>query len=87
VAGLESDLDERDMLGDGGANALGAALGAVVVLDAPRPVRLALLAGVIGLTLASEKVSFTEVIASTPGLRELDAWGRRPAAPIGGPAT
>lgn len=87
VAGLESDLDERDMLGDGGANALGAALGAVVVLDAPRPVRLALLAGAIGLTLASEKVSFTEVIASTPGLRELDAWGRRPAAPIGGPAT
>jgi UDP-N-acetylmuramyl pentapeptide phosphotransferase/UDP-N-acetylglucosamine-1-phosphate transferase len=87
VAGLEYDLDERDMLGDGGANALGAALGAVVVLDAPRPVRLALLAGAIGLTLASEKVSFTEVIASTRGLRELDAWGRRPVAPTGGPAT
>ena len=87
VAGLESDLDERDMLGDGGANALGAALGTVVVLDAPRSVRLALLAGAIGLTLASERVSFTEVIASTPGLRELDAWGRRPVGPAGRPAT
>jgi len=83
LAGLESDLDERDMLGDGGANALGAALGTAVVLDASRPVRLTLLAGVIGLTLASEKVSFTEVIAATPGLRELDAWGRRPAASNG----
>ncbi|MGV8979506.1 MAG: hypothetical protein ACOH17_15845 [Cellulomonas sp.] len=83
MAGLESDLDERDMLGDGGANALGAALGAAVVLEAPRPVRLALLAGAVGLTLASERVSFTTVIAATPGLRELDAWGRRPAASTG----
>ena len=84
---LQADLDERDMLGDSGANALGAALGAVVVLDAPRPARLALLAAAIGLTLASEKVSFTEVIGATPGLRELDAWGRRPVRLSGGRAT
>jgi UDP-N-acetylmuramyl pentapeptide phosphotransferase/UDP-N-acetylglucosamine-1-phosphate transferase len=86
-AGLDADLEERDMLGDGGANALGAALGAGVVLDAPRSVRLALLAGAVGLTLASERISFTEVIAATPVLRELDAWGRRPARPTGGRAT
>ena len=66
------------MLGDGGANAVGAALGVAAALAAPRPVRLALLAGQVALTLASERVSFTAVIARTPGLRHLDAWGRRP---------
>ncbi len=77
------DLAERDMLGDSGANALGALVGTAVVLGAPRSVRLALLAGAVGLTVASERVSFTKVIATTPVLRELDAWGRRP---VDGPA-
>lgn len=81
AGGIGRDLAEQDMLGDGGANAVGALLGTAVVLDAPRPVRLALLAGVVGLTVASERVSFTAVIERTRGLRELDRWGRRPAAP------
>jgi UDP-N-acetylmuramyl pentapeptide phosphotransferase/UDP-N-acetylglucosamine-1-phosphate transferase len=76
---LPADLGERDMLGDSGANAVGAVLGTAAVQGCPRPVRLALLAGVVALTVASEKVSFTQVIARTPVLRELDAWGRRPA--------
>ncbi|WP_448062761.1 hypothetical protein [Cellulomonas hominis] len=80
VSGLEPDLAERDMLGDGGANALGALLGTVAVLGAPRRTRLALLAGAVALTVASERISFTRVIARTPVLREIDAWGRRPVA-------
>lgn len=75
---LDEDLAETDMLGDGGANALGAAVGTALVLSAPRPVRLAALAVAAALTVASEKVSFTKVIESTPVLREVDAWGRRP---------
>ena len=77
AAALPGDLAERDMLGDGGANALGALLGTAAVLRCSRPVRHVLLAGAVALTLASEKISFTQVIARTPGLRELDAWGRR----------
>ena len=79
VGAAPGDLAERDMLGDSGANALGALVGTAVVLGAPRGVRLALLAGAVGLTVASERVSFTKVIAATPVLRELDGWGRRPA--------
>lgn len=77
-AAIDQDLAEADMLGDGGANAVGATLGTALVLSAPRPVRLAVLAAVVGLTLASEKVSFTKVIERTPVLRDIDAWGRRP---------
>ncbi|MCB2175005.1 MAG: beta-carotene 15,15'-monooxygenase [Actinomycetales bacterium] len=77
AAALPADLAERDMLGDGGANALGAVLGVAAFAGTGRRGRLALLAAAVGLTLASERVSFSEVIARTPGLRELDAWGRR----------
>ncbi len=79
AAGFPQDLAEQDMLGDAGANALGALLGAAVVVGTSRPVRRALLAGVLALTIASEKVSFSAVIDRTAGLRELDGWGRRPA--------
>ncbi|GEM00095.1 hypothetical protein [Cellulomonas terrae] len=83
-AAMEQDLAEADMLGDGGANALGATLGTAVVLSAPRPVRLAALAVVVALTVASEKISFTRVIERTPVLREIDGWGRRPVDPPAG---
>ncbi len=74
------DLGERAMLGDAGANALGALLGTVAAASLSRPARLALLAGIAGLTAASEVVSFTRVIERTPPLRWLDMLGRRPAA-------
>ena len=74
---LGADLAERDMIGDSGANALGALVGTALVLGSSRPGRLALLAGVVGLTLASERVSFSEVIARHRLLHAIDGWGRR----------
>ncbi len=77
AATLRDDLDERVMLGDAGANAIGALLGLAMVAREGRRARLAHLAAVSALTLASEKVSFTRVIERTPILRELDRLGRR----------
>ena len=85
VALLGEDLGERAMLGDTGANALGAMLGAAAS-ELPRPARLALLTGIVALTGASEKISFTKVIERTAPLRWLDMLGRRPAAPPAAPS-
>jgi len=81
LAVLPEDLGERAMLGDSGANALGAMLGAGAATALPRKARIAVLTAVAGLTAASEVVSFTKVIERTPPLRWLDMLGRRPPAP------
>ena len=83
LAVLPEDLGERAMLGDSGANALGAMLGAAAATALPRKARIAVLAAVTGLTAASEVVSFTKVIERTPPLRWLDMLGRRPPAQPG----
>ena len=77
VALLPEDLGERAMLGDAGANALGAMLG-VAATALPRRSRIAALAAVVGLTAASEVVSFSRVIERTGPLRWVDMLGRRP---------
>jgi len=71
------DLTAVGMLGDCGANALGAATATAAMAALPRPVRVVWLAGIAALNLASERVSFTEVIARTPWLERLDRLGRR----------
>lgn len=76
AAAFADDAAGLTMLGDTGANALGSLLGTAAALDASRTELALSLALLAGLTLASEKVSFTQVIESTPGLRELDAWAR-----------
>ncbi len=81
LAMLPEDLAERAMLGDAGANALGGMLGAAAAASLSRPARILLLAGIGGLTAASEVISFTKVIERTSPLRWLDMLGRRPAAP------
>lgn len=79
LALLPDDLAERTMLGDAGANALGAVLGvcAIARLDS-RPARATALLALGALTAASERVSFSAVIDSSPPLRWFDQLGRRP---------
>ena len=64
------------MLGDAGANALGALLGYRLAAGSGPLKRAGILTVLVALTAASEKVSFTRVIEATPVLRELDRWGR-----------
>jgi UDP-N-acetylmuramyl pentapeptide phosphotransferase/UDP-N-acetylglucosamine-1-phosphate transferase len=78
VALAVADLRERVMLGDTGANALGAALGFGVVLTVSTGVRLVVLVAVLALNLASEVVSFSSVIDRIPPLRGIDRLGRLP---------
>jgi hypothetical protein len=74
---LTADLAERLMLGDAGANVLGAALGLGVVLACSPGVRTAVLVVVALLNLASERISFSRVINAVPPLRTADRWGRQ----------
>lgn len=76
---LVPDLREQVMLGDAGANVLGAAIGLALVAELGAVGRLVTLAVVIALNGASERVSFSRVIAATPVLRTFDRLGRRPA--------
>ena len=79
---LPEDLGERAMLGDAGANALGAALGVAAAAGSGRAGLLLRAAAIVGLTLASEKVSFTKVIAASPPLNAIDMLGRRPVTTV-----
>lgn len=79
VSLLPDDLGENIMLGDSGANSLGALLGVAATARTGLFGRAVLLTGITALTLASEKVSFTKVIERTPVLRDIDAFGRLPA--------
>ncbi len=73
---LWPDLRERMMLGDTGANVLGAVLGLGVVLATAPATRTIVLLAVLALNLASEAVSFSKVIERVPPLRALDHVGR-----------
>ncbi len=73
---LPVDLRERTMLGDAGANCIGALLGTAAIVDASgRRIALAL-AGLAGLTVVSEFVSFSSVIENNAVLRAIDRAGR-----------
>ncbi len=71
------DLHERVMLGDTGANALGAVLGVGAVAVMAPNARTGVLAVLVLANAASEVVSFSRVIDGFAPLRALDRAGRR----------
>lgn len=73
---LKADLGEDLMLGDTGANVLGAGLGLGVVLACSPGVRTVVLIVVLALNLVSERVSFSKVINRVGPLRFVDHLGR-----------
>ena len=78
LAALPFDLREEGMLGDAGANALGAVVG-TLLLAGPMWLLWAAAAVLLALQLASERVSFTRVIEGNRLLRAADRLGRRGA--------
>jgi UDP-GlcNAc:undecaprenyl-phosphate GlcNAc-1-phosphate transferase len=75
VAGFY-DLRERAMLGDTGANLLGALAGLWLVLTLSGTGQLVALGVLAAITLYGELRSISALVERTPVLRELDSWGR-----------
>jgi UDP-N-acetylmuramyl pentapeptide phosphotransferase/UDP-N-acetylglucosamine-1-phosphate transferase len=75
VAGV-FDLRERAMLGDTGANLLGALAGLWLVLSLSGTGQLIALALLLAITVYGEIRSISEFVERTPGLRHLDSFGR-----------
>ncbi len=74
-AALPLDLHERGMLGDAGANAIGAVVG-VLLVTGPAWLIWALAVVLLVLQAASERVSFSRVIEGNRWLRAADRFGR-----------
>jgi UDP-GlcNAc:undecaprenyl-phosphate GlcNAc-1-phosphate transferase len=70
------DLRERAMLGDTGANLLGALAGLWLVLTLSGTGQLVAFVLLAGITLYGELRSISKLIERTPGLRQLDSLGR-----------
>lgn len=77
MACLPVDLSERAMLGDAGANPLGATAGLGLAMSLDGVALWVAVAVVVALNLASERWSFSQAIARTPWLDSLDRAGRK----------
>jgi hypothetical protein len=71
------DVGEQGMLGDAGANPMGAVAGLLIVGGLPVWGLAAYFAGVLALNLASERFSFSAAIDDNGVLRWLDGLGRK----------
>ncbi len=70
------DLRERAMLGDTGSNLAGALAGLMLVLTLSSTGLLVALGVLLAITVYGELRSISALLERTPGLRELDSWGR-----------
>lgn len=77
AAVLPLDLAERAMLGDAGANPLGALVGLGLALSLGEAWQIAVIAVLLGGNLASERWSFSRAIERTPFLNAIDNLGRK----------
>lgn len=75
VAGIY-DVRERAMLGDTGANLLGALAGLWLVLSLSTAGQIVAAVLLAAITIYGELRSITALVERVPGLRELDSWGR-----------
>ena len=71
------DLGERAMLGDSGANVMGAIVGYLLTGILPLAGLAIAVTVLLGLNLLSERVSFSAIIERTPPLAFLDRIGRQ----------
>jgi UDP-N-acetylmuramyl pentapeptide phosphotransferase/UDP-N-acetylglucosamine-1-phosphate transferase len=75
VVGLY-DVRELGLLGDTGANAVGALAGAWLVLTLSDAGLVVALVVLVAITAYGEFRSISDLVDRTPGLRHLDSWGR-----------
>ena len=74
---LPFDLRGEAMMGDVGANALGALVGLASCYGLSLSAKSVLVSGLVFLHILAELVSFSELIENHPLLKTLDSWGRK----------
>jgi hypothetical protein len=74
---LGLDLTEKGMLGDAGANPVGALVGLGIAVSAGATGRVIAVVALAAMNLASERWSFSRAIESNPVLEYLDRIGRK----------
>jgi hypothetical protein len=77
IAVWRFDLGERGMIGDAGANSMGAFLGFLYATALPVWALAIVTVGLAAVNLLSERVSFTRIIEGNAALSALDEWGRK----------
>ncbi|NLS45090.1 MAG: hypothetical protein GX969_05060 [Firmicutes bacterium] len=76
LAGLNDELSGVSMMGDAGANLLGAVLGFWVAVSFPVPTKILALLFLIGIHIYTERYSISDIFDTNPILHFLDQLGR-----------